>query len=746
MDKETIVVDAAEGKTKTVQTEAQKAQTQARILKQISTELQLPATKVKTTMGLLDEGNTIPFIARYRKEMTGELDENELRAIEERLQYLRNLEDRKLDVIRLINEQGKLTPELQASIEASGKLQELEDLFRPYRQKRKTRASVAKERGLEPLSVWIFSQPKQGNVLAEAGKYVDEAKDVPTAEAALQGAMDIIAEQIADDAKVRAWVRRYTYDNGVVRTEAKDKQLESVYEMYYDYQEPVKRLPPHRTLAINRAEREEVIKVALDVVNDKIHDFIGRHYIRGESIVKNSLALVIEDAYKRLIAPSVDREVRGELTDKAEEHAIRIFAENLRNLLLQPPVKGKIVLGVDPAFRTGCKLAVVDETGKVLEIAVTYPTPPNNKITEAKAKIKQMIAQYDVELIVIGNGTASRETEQFIAELIREVKEKDTTSRKLEYIIVSEAGASVYSASKLAQTEFPDMDVSERSAISIARRMQDPLAELVKIDPKSIGVGQYQHDVTQKRLEESLTGVVESAVNHVGVDLNTASPSLLSHVAGVNGTIAKNIVAYREEHGKFTNRKQLQKVARLGAKAYEQCVGFMRISGGENPLDSTPIHPESYGVVDALFQELRLELRQLGSQPLRETLQLFEPEALAPKLGVGVPTLRDIVDSLQRPGRDPREATPLPIFRTDVLKIEDLVAGMELHGTVRNVIDFGAFVDIGIKNDGLVHISQLSDSFVKRPMDVVSIGDTVNVRVLEVDLKKGRVSLTMKTK
>lgn len=723
---------------------------ETRILKQISTELQLPATKVKTTMGLLDEGNTIPFIARYRKEMTGELDENELRAIEERLQYLRNLEDRKLEVIRLIHEQDKLTPELQASIEAAGKLQELEDLYRPYRQKRKTRASVAKERGLEPLSIWVLSQPKQGNVLAEAGKYVDEAKDVPTPEAALQGAMDIIAELIADDAKMRAWIRRYTQDNGVVRTEAKDKQLESVYEMYYDYQEPVKRLPPHRTLAINRAEREGVIKVALDVVNDKIHDFIGRHYIRGESIVKPSLVLVIEDAYKRLLAPSIDREVRGELTDKAEEHAIRIFAENLRNLLLQPPVKGKIVLGVDPAFRTGCKLAVVDETGKVLEIAVTYPTPPNNKIMEAKAKIKQMIAQYRVELIVIGNGTASRETEQFIAELIGEVKEKDaaisSNSRKLEYIIVSEAGASVYSASKLAQTEFPDMDVSERSAISIARRMQDPLAELVKIDPKSIGVGQYQHDVTQKRLEESLTGVVESAVNHVGVDLNTASPSLLSHVAGVNGTIAKNIVAYREEHGKFTNRKQLQKVARLGAKAYEQCVGFMRISGGENPLDSTPIHPESYGVVDALFQELRLELRQLGSQPLRETLQLLEPEALALQLGVGVPTLRDIVDSLQRPGRDPREATPLPIFRTDVLKIEDLVAGMELQGTVRNVIDFGAFVDIGIKNDGLVHISQLSDSFVKRPMDVVSIGDTVNVRILEVDLKKGRVSLTMKTK
>jgi uncharacterized protein len=771
MEKETMGLEAAEGKTKTVQTAAQKEQTQARILKQISAELQLPAGKVKTTMSLLDEGNTIPFIARYRKEMTGELDENELRAIEERLQYLRNLEDRKLEVIRLIAEQGKLTPELQLSLEQAAKLQELEDLYRPYRQKRKTRASVAKERGLEPLSLWLLTQPKQGNVLTEAGKYIDEAKEVLTAEAALQGAMDIIAEQIADDAKVRAWVRRYTHDNGVLRTDAKDKELESVYEMYYAYQEPVKRLPPHRTLAINRAEREEVLKVSLDIAVEKIHEYIGRQYIRGESIARSTLLLVIEDAYKRLLAPSIDREVRGELTEKAEEHAIRIFAENLRNLLLQPPIKGKIVLGVDPAFRTGCKLAVVDETGKVLEIAVTYPTPPNNKIAEAKAKIKQMIAQYHVELIVIGNGTASRETEQFVAELIKEVqsagasagasasasananasanasasdKRDKLASRKLEYIIVSEAGASVYSASKLAQTEFPDMDVSERSAISIARRMQDPLAELVKIDPKAIGVGQYQHDVTQKRLEESLTGVVESAVNHVGVDLNTASPSLLAHVAGVNGTIAKNIVAYREEHGKFSNRKQLQKVARLGAKAYEQCVGFMRISGGENPLDSTPIHPESYGVVDALFQELRLELRQLGSQPLRETLQQLEPETLAPKLGVGVPTLRDIVDSLQRPGRDPREETPLPIFRTDVLKIEDLVAGMELHGTVRNVIDFGAFVDIGIKNDGLVHISQLSDSYVKHPMDVVSIGDTVTVRVLDVDMKKGRVSLTMK--
>jgi len=500
-----------------------------------------------------------------------------------------------------------------------------------------------------------------------------------------------------------------------------------------------------------------VLKVSFNLANDKIHDYIGRQYIRGESIVKPLLQTVIEDAYKRLLAPSIEREVRGELTEKAEEHAIRIFAENLRHLLLQPPVKGKIVLGLDPAFRTGCKLAVVDETGKMLEIAVTYPTAPHHKVAEAKAKIKQMIAQYHVELIVIGNGTASRESEQFIAELISELDLAETagagagvstgaSARKLEYIIVNEAGASVYSASKLAQTEFPDLDVSERSAISIARRMQDPLAELVKIDPKSIGVGQYQHDVTQKRLEESLTGVVESAVNYVGVDLNTASPSLLSYVAGVNSTIAKNIVTYREENGKFTNRKQLQKVARLGAKAYEQCVGFMRISGGDNPLDNTGIHPESYGVVDALFQELRLEQRSLGSQPLRETLQLLQPETLAPALGVGVPTLRDIVDSLKRPGRDPREAMPLPIFRTDVLKIEDLSPGMELQGTVRNVIDFGAFIDIGIKNDGLVHISQLSDSFVKHPMDIVSIGNTVKVRVLEVDLKKGRVSLTMKKK
>ncbi|GIP35077.1 Tex family protein [Paenibacillus sp. J2TS4] len=721
-------------------TEEQKAQTRERILKQIAGELQLPPGKVKTTVELMDEGNTIPFIARYRKEMTGELDENMLRSIEERLQYLRSLEDRKLEVIRLIAEQGKLTAELRQGIEKSTKLQEVEDLYRPYRQKRKTRASVAKERGLEPLAEWILQQPKQGNVLEEAGKYTDPGKEVHTPEEALQGAMDIIAEQMADDPKIRAWVRKFVWDEGTVATKAKDAEQESVYEMYYDYEEPVRKLPPHRTLAINRGEREGILKVAIEAPSPKVHEFMSRQYIKHwGSIVADTLTAVVEDAYKRLIAPAVEREIRNLLTEQAEEHAIQIFAENLRNLLLQPPVRGKVVLGVDPAYRTGCKLAVVDETGKVLDIAVTYPTPPRNQIEEARAIFQRLIDKHKVGLIVIGNGTASRETEQFVADLIQHIQ-----ARSLEYIIVSEAGASVYSASKLAQTEFPELDVAERSAISIARRMQDPLAELVKIDPKSIGVGQYQHDVMQKRLEESLSAVVESAVNHVGVDLNTASPSLLSYVAGVNGTIAKNIVKFREENGKFTNRKQLQKVPRLGAKTFEQCVGFLRISDGENPLDQTPIHPESYEVVDQLFRELRLELSALGEQELKDKLTSLEPEEIAPKLGVGVPTLRDILDSLQRPGRDPREELPPPIFRTDVLQLEDLVPGMELQGSVRNVIDFGAFVDIGVKNDGLVHISQLSDRYVKHPMDVVSVGDTVTVWVLNVDANKGRISLTMK--
>ncbi|MDF2814939.1 MAG: Tex-like protein [Paenibacillus sp.] len=721
--------------------EQQRIEMQARILKQITTELGLPQSKVKVTIELLDDGNTIPFIARYRKEMTGELDEVQLRDIEERLNYIRNLEDRKLEVVRLIDEQGKLTDELRQSIERAGKLQEVEDLYRPYRQKRKTRASVAKERGLEPLAVWIMTQPRQGSVEQEAAKYIDEEKQVNTVEEALQGAMDIIAENIADDPKIRAWVRGYTRDQGGIVTEAKDAKAESVYEMYYDYREPIRKLPPHRTLAINRGEREEILKVSLDVPVDKIHEYMARQVIRGESIVKETLRLTIEDAYKRLIAPSIEREIRNELTDKGEEQAIAIFAENLRNLLLQPPVKGKVVLGVDPAYRTGCKLALVDETGKTLEIAVVYPTPPNNKVVEAESKIKAMIEKHGVELIVIGNGTASRETEQFIADLIKKLR----GSRSLQYMIVSEAGASVYSASKLAQEEFPELDVAERSAISIARRMQDPLAELVKIEPKAIGVGQYQHDVAQKRLEESLKVVVESAVNHVGVDLNTASPSLLSYVSGVNATIAKNIVKYREENGKFKNRKQLQKVPRLGAKTYEQCIGFMRIGGGENPLDNTPIHPESYEAVDKLFKELKLAKSGIGTQDLKDKLHQHDPEQLAAQLDVGVPTLRDILESLQRPGRDPREELPLPIFRTDVLQMEDLTPGMQLQGTVRNVIDFGAFVDIGIKNDGLVHISQLSDRFVKHPMDVVSVGDTVTVWVMGVDEKKGRVSLTMKS-
>jgi uncharacterized protein len=716
-----------------------KAERHERIIKQVAKELSLSLKQVRTTSELLDEGNTIPFIARYRKEMTGELDENELRLIEERIVYLRNLEDRKVEVIRIIEEQGKLTGELKQSITQAVKLQEVEDLYRPFRQKRKTRASVAKEKGLEPLAVWIWGQPKQGNVLEEAARYINAELGVDDAEVALQGAKDILAENIADDAAIRAWIRRYTLDHGMLTSEAKDAEQESVYENYYDYRELAKKMPPHRILAINRGERENILKVGLDVQPEPAHRHMEGQIIKGASAVQDILRAVIEDAYKRLIAPSIEREVRAELTEKGENQAISVFSANLRNLLLQPPIHGKRVLGVDPAYRTGCKLAVVDDTGKLLEVAVTYPTPPHNKKREAAEVFHRMIKQYDIGLIVIGNGTGSRETEQFVAEIIQE-----NGDESLVYLIVNEAGASVYSASKLAQEEFPDLDVAERSAASIARRVQDPLAELVKIDPKAIGVGQYQHDVSQKILEESLKAVVESAVNHVGVDVNTASPSLLSYVAGVNATIAKNIVKYREENGRFTNRRQLQKVPRLGAKTYEQCVGFMRIGEGENPLDRTPIHPESYKVVDQLFKELQVELDKLGSKELSVLLSEQQPEQLAVKLDVGVPTLRDILDSLQRPGRDPREEMPLPIFRTDVLKIEDLVEGMELQGTVRNVIDFGAFVDIGIKSDGLVHISQLSNGYVKHPMDVVSVGDNVTVWVMNVDTKKGRVGLTMK--
>ncbi|WP_152403237.1 Tex family protein [Paenibacillus cellulositrophicus] len=719
--------------------EVLKAQEKERIVQQIAKELQLSLKQIRTTVGLLDEGNTIPFIARYRKEMTGELDENQLRGIEERVTYLRNLEERKREVIRIIDEQGKLTGELKTAIEKAAKLQEVEDLYRPYRQKRKTRASVAKEKGLEPLSEWIMAQPKQGDVHKEAAKYVDAEKGVETADDAISGAMDILAENLADDATIRAWVRRYTMDHGMLTSEAKDPEQESVYENYYNYRELAKKMPPHRILAINRGERENILKVGLDVQPESIHNFMARQVIKGSSAVQPILTAVIEDAYKRLIAPSIEREIRAELTEKGENQAISIFSGNLRSLLLQPPVKGRCVLGVDPAYRTGCKLAVVDDTGKLLEVAVTYPTPPNNKKKEAAAKFNELIKKYSIQLIVIGNGTASRETEQFVAEVISDIGVPD-----LAYLIVNEAGASVYSASKLAQEEFPDLDVAERSAVSIARRVQDPLAELVKIEPKAIGVGQYQHDVSQKHLDESLKTVVESAVNHVGVDVNTASPSLLSYVSGVNATTAKNIVKYRDSNGKFLSRKELQNVPRLGAKTYEQCIGFMRISEGDNPLDRTPIHPESYKVVDHLFRELGVGMEKLGTPELSELLGRQDVEKLAEVLEVGVPTLRDILESLQRPGRDPREELPLPIFRTDVLKIEDLTPGMELQGTVRNVIDFGAFVDIGIKSDGLVHISQLSNGYVKHPMDVVSVGDNVTVWVLNVDLKKGRVGLTMR--
>lgn len=717
------------------------AEEQEQIVRQIAKELNLSLKQVRTTGSLLDEGNTIPFIARYRKEMTGELDENQLRDIADRMQYLRNLGERKREVLRIIDEQGKLTDELAAAIGQAVKLQEVEDLYRPYKQKRKTRASVAKEKGLEPLAKWMLAQPKQGDLLQEAAQYIDAEKAVETAEEAVQGAMDIIAEEISDEASTRAWVRRYTMDHGFMVSEARTPEEESVYEMYYNYREAAKKMPSHRILAMNRGERENVLKVTLEVEIEAIHRHIAGRWIKGSSVVEAVLHSVIEDAYKRLVAPSIEREVRAELTEKAEGQAIAIFAGNLRNLLLQPPVRGQRVLGVDPAYRTGCKLAVVDETGKLLEVAVTYPTPPNNKKREAEEIFNQLIDRYGISLIVIGNGTASRETEQFVADVIAGRKNKD---KKLAYLIVNEAGASVYSASKLAQEEFPDLDVAERSAASIARRLQDPLAELVKIEPKAIGVGQYQHDVSQKHLDESLKNVVESAVNHVGVDVNTASASLLSYVSGVNATIAKNIVKYRDENGKFKSRKELQKVPRLGAKTYEQCIGFLRINDGSFELDRTPIHPESYEVVERLFAELSVEMEQLGSKELNSKLATVQPEAVAAQLEVGVPTLRDIIDSLQRPGRDPREELPLPIFRTDVLKIEDLTPGMELQGTVRNVIDFGAFVDIGIKNDGLVHISQLSDRFVKHPMDVVSVGDNVTVWVLNVDLKKGRVGLTMR--
>jgi len=705
----------------------------------VAGELGLPEKSVENTVKLLDDGNTVPFIARYRKEMTGELDETQIRRIEEQVGYYRNLEQRKEEVIRLIDEQGKLTEELKEQINQALKLSEVEDIYRPFRPKRKTRGSIAREKGLEPLAGYLLSFPAEGSPDTEAAKYLSE--EVPTVEEALQGAMDIIAEDTADDPKVRGWVRDYTRKNGHLVTRAKDPDQDSVYRMYYDFKEPVAKVPSHRVLAINRGEREEFLQVSIDVETEPVISWLNENYAKEGSVTSDLVQKALADAYKRLIAPAVERDLRGELTEMAHEQAIKVFSKNLRNLLLQPPVRGKIVLGVDPAYRTGCKWAVVDQTGKLLEVGVVYPTPPQERIEEAEQEFTRVIKQYKIDVIAIGNGTASRETEQFVAGLIQKLNK---TGLNLAYVIVSEAGASVYSASKLAVKEFPDLDVSQRSAVSIARRLQDPLAELVKIEPKSIGVGQYQHDIPAKQLNESLAKVVESAVNYVGVDLNTASAPLLSYVSGINATVAENIVHYREKNGAFKNRNQLTDVPRLGPKAFEQCAGFLRINDGDNLLDSTPIHPESYELTYQLLDLLGVGLDEVGTDALRSKLSGLDVEKTAEKLGAGVPTLRDIIEALLRPGRDPREDLPQPVFRTDVLSIEDLKPGMQLKGVVRNVVDFGAFVDIGVKNDGLVHISELSEKYIKNPLDAVAVGDVVTVRVLSVDAEKGRIALSMK--
>ncbi len=702
-------------------------------------ELGLPEKSVENTVKLLDDGNTVPFIARYRKEMTGELDETQIRRIEEQVGYYRNLEQRKEEVIRLIDEQGKLTEEIKEQINQALKLSEVEDIYRPFRPKRKTRGSIARGRGLEPLAVYLLSFPAEGSPDIEAAKYLTE--EVPAVEEALQGAMDIIAEDTADDPKVRGWVRDYTRKNGYLVTRAKDPDQDSVYRMYYEFKESVAKVPSHRVLAINRGEREEFLHVSIDVETEPVISWLNQNYAKEGAVTTDLVKTALADAYKRLIAPAVERDLRGELTEMAHEQAINVFSKNLRNLLLQPPVRGKMVLGVDPAYRTGCKWAVVDQTGKLLEVGVVYPTPPQQRIEEAEQEFARVIKKYEIDVIAIGNGTASRETEQFVAGLIQKLNK---TGLNLAYVIVSEAGASVYSASNLAIKEFPDLDVSQRSAVSIARRLQDPLAELVKIEPKAIGVGQYQHDVPAKQLNESLAKVVESAVNYVGVDLNTASAALLSYVSGINATVAENIVHYREKNGAFRNRKQLSDVPRLGPKAFEQCAGFLRINDGDNLLDSTPIHPESYELTYKLLELLQVDLAEVGTDALRSKLSGLDVEETAEKLGAGVPTLRDIIEALLRPGRDPRDDLPQPVFRTDVLSIEDLKPGIQLKGVVRNVVDFGAFVDIGVKNDGLVHISELSEKYVKNPLDVVAVGDVVTVRVLSVDAEKGRIALSMK--
>ncbi|MCM3117955.1 RNA-binding transcriptional accessory protein [Neobacillus sp. MER 74] len=709
------------------------------LLKKIAAELAVSFKQVKSVISLLDEGNTVPFIARYRKEMTGALDEVQIRNILDRWQYVQNLEQRKEEVIRIISEQGKLTDELSAAITKAEKLQEVEDLYRPYKQKRRTKATIAKEKGLEPLAEWLLTCSKE-SIEEKAKQFLSEEKEVSTVEDAISGAKDIIAERVSDDAESRKWIRKETFKSGSVVSVVKDaeKDEKNVYEMYYEYEEPINKIVPHRTLALNRGEKEDILRVSLKMNADLILTYLSRKWIRAQHSPAAPVVLeALEDSYKRLIQPSIEREIRNELTDKGEEQAIHIFSENLRNLLLQPPLKGKVVIGVDPAYRTGCKLAVVDETGKVLKIDVIYPHPPVSKTKEAREKFINILRDYKVEMAAIGNGTASRETEQFVADILKEMDEE------IFYLIVNEAGASVYSASELAREEFPNLQVEERSAASIARRLQDPLAELVKIDPKSVGVGQYQHDVSQKRLSESLHFVVETAVNQVGVNVNTASPSLLQYVAGLNKTAANNIVKKREEEGKFTSRAQLKKVPRLGAKTYEQAIGFLRVLDGKQPLDRTGIHPENYDEVKKLLASLGFTTDDLGSEELKTALNGLDLTSVSEELAIGQLTLKDIIDALVRPERDPRDELPRPLLKKDVLKLEDLSAGMELQGTVRNVVDFGAFVDIGVKQDGLVHISKLSNRFVKHPLDIVSVGDVVTVWVDSVDMKKGRVALTM---
>lgn len=708
------------------------------IIRKLREEFGITQSQAENTVRLLDEGNTVPFIARYRKEMTGSLDDQIIRQLSERLTALRNLEDRRTQVRTAIAEQGRLTDALAAKLDAAQTQTEIEDIYRPFRPKRRTRASIAKEKGLQPLADIIWGQKLIGTPEEAAKAFVDSGQGVDTVLDAINGAMDILAEQISDDADLRKLLREETIKCGAIVSK-KTKDEPSVYEMYYDYREPLKKVAGHRVLAMNRGEKEGFLSVKIEGEEEKLLQRMERRLIRRSSDTADILREVIADSYKRLIAPSLEREIRNDLTEKAEEAAIGVFRENLRQLLLQPPISGKVVLALDPAYRTGCKIAVIDTTGKPLETTVVYPTPPQNKTAEAEKKLLALIEKYGVDLISIGNGTASRESELFVAEMLKKTK------RRVQYIIANEAGASVYSASKLGAEEFPDYDVSLRSAVSIGRRIQDPLAELVKIDPKSIGVGQYQHDMNQKRLGEALGGVVEDCVNSVGVDLNTASPALLSYVAGIHATVAKNILKYREEHGKFTARRELLKVAKLGPKAYEQCAGFLRLPESEMPLDRTGVHPESYAAAEGLLALCGYGLADVAAKRVGGLAKKIKsPEKTAAELGIGVPTLEDIMRELEKPGRDPREDAPAPVLRSDVLSMEDLQEGMVLTGTVRNVIDFGVFVDIGVHQDGLVHISQICDRFIKHPLEAVRLGDVVRVKVLSVDLQKKRIALTMK--